>query len=345
MTDPVIIFVAALVLAVAGTPVARRIAVRLGFMDAPSARKVHTAPMPLLGGLAIYAAFILALLLTDQFYVSQLVGILIGATLVSFLGVWDDRMGLGPLLKLAGQFLAALVLIATGVKVDLLPYPYVDELITVFWVVGITNALNLVDNMDGLSSGVAAVASGFFFLLAAMSKQYLVSILAAALLGASLGFLRYNFNPATIFMGDTGSLFLGFVLAAVGIKLRFPDNVPTVTWMIPVMVLGLPIFDTTLVVVSRFRRRVPFYLGAKDHISHRLVMLGFTRREAVMALYLACFALGALAIFLTQASVPEAYVVGVGSVLFALYALWRLEEVDLAQDPKGLHTYYSKGEK
>ncbi|MBS1251279.1 MAG: putative undecaprenyl-phosphate N-acetylglucosaminyl 1-phosphate transferase [Anaerolineales bacterium] len=327
MTTYMLIFAAALAFAVGGTPVARWVAARTDIVDRPSGRKLHMEPIPLLGGAAIYAAFILALLLFgDRFYVSQLVGIFIGATLISFLGVWDDRETIRPLLKLAGQTAAALTLIVTGVRINLIPGDVVDIIITLVWVIGITNALNLLDNMDGLSGGVAAIAAGFFLLLAAVSGQFLVGSLAAALLGACLGFLRYNFNPAEVFMGDAGSLFLGFVLAAVGIKLRFPGNRPAVTWMTPVLVLGLPIFDTTLVVVSRLRRGVnPFTTAGKDHISHRVVARGWTHREAVMMLYLVACALGAAAIFVSQAGLREAYVVGACAVLAALYALWRLE--------------------
>ncbi len=200
---------------------------------------------------------------------------------------------------------------------------------------GITNAFNLLDNMDGLSGGVAAIASAFFVLLAAMSGQYLVGALAAALLGASIGFLVYNVNPASIFMGDAGSLFLGFMLAAVGIKLRFPDNVTFVTWMIPVIVLGLPILDTTLVSLSRVRQRLnPLTTPGKDHVSHRLVNQGYTRREAVLTLYLVCSGLGVVAMYLTQATVIEGYAVGVALLLGAAYALYRLEQIPVDRGDK-----------
>jgi UDP-GlcNAc:undecaprenyl-phosphate GlcNAc-1-phosphate transferase len=323
-----LIFAAALTFAVAGTPVARRLALRTGILDYPQARKIHNAPMPLLGGAAIYIAFILALLLFgDRFYISQAVGIFLGATITSFFGVWDDRGRVHPLLKLAvGQPLAALILWASGVRVTFLPHPALNLAVTVLWVVGISSALNLLDNMDGLSGGVGAIAAAFFLLLAAMSGQYLVGSLAAALLGACVGFLYHNFNPASIFMGDGGSLFLGFVLAAVGIKLRFPSNVPQVTWMIPVLVLGLPIFDTTLVVVSRLRRGLnPLTHPGKDHASHRLVAIGWSQREAVLGLYLICCTLGVLAMFLTQAGLVGAYVVGGAVALAGAYAVWRLE--------------------
>lgn len=330
MTTYMLIFAAALAFAVGGTPVAGWIATRTDIVDRPSARKAHLQPIPLLGGAAMYIAVTLALLLFgDRFYIPQLVGIFVGATLVSFLGIWDDRQTVSPLLKLAGQTLAALTLIATGVRVDLFSGTALDVAITLVWVVGITNALNLLDNMDGLSGGIAAIAAGFFLLLAALNGQFLVGSLAAALLGACIGFLRYNFNPARIFMGDAGSLFLGFVLSAVGVKLRFPGNSYTVTWMIPVLVLGIPVFDTTLVVISRLRRGLnPFTSAGTDHISHRLVAGGWTHREAVLALYLAACALGGIAIFVSRAGMGEAYAVGGVVALAGLYALWKLEWSD-----------------
>jgi UDP-GlcNAc:undecaprenyl-phosphate/decaprenyl-phosphate GlcNAc-1-phosphate transferase len=189
--------------------------------------------------------------------------------------------------------------------------------------------MNLLDNMDGLSGGVGAIAATFFLLLAAMNDQYLVGALAAALIGACLGFLRYNFNPASIFMGDAGSLFLGFVLAATAIKLRFPEGLEIVTWMVPVLLLGLPLFDTTLVIVSRLRRGInPLTTPGKDHVSHRLVAMGYTRREAVLICYLICAALGVTALFITQASLVEGYVVGGIAAAVGLAALWKLERVD-----------------
>lgn len=328
MSTFLLIFAAALVMAAGGTPVARRLALRLGVIDQPNARKIHVNPIPLLGGLAIYAAVIGALaLFGTKAEVSQLAAILIGASWVSFFGFWDDHQGLGAGTKLLAQLGAALILIVGGVMVRL-PLPvWLNWAITLFWVVGITNAFNLLDNMDGLSGGLGAVAAAFFLLLAAISGQYLVGGLAAAVLGACLGFLIYNFNPARIFMGDTGSLFLGFLMAALGIKLRFPSNVPWVTWMIPLLVLGVPIFDTTLVFFSRLRRgKNPLTSPGKDHISHRLVQRGWTRREAVLLLYLAGCALGAIAIFVAVADLLAAYAVGALVAIAGLAGLIELEQ-------------------
>lgn len=168
------------------------------------------------------------------------------------------------------------------------------------------------------------MAGGFFLLLAILNGQHLVGAFAAALLGASIGFLIYNFNPARIFMGDVGSLFIGFLMAVLGIKLRFPDNTPSVTWMVPVLVLGVPLFDTTLVFVSRLRRGVnPATTSGTDHVSHRLLRLGLTDREAVLLLCLASSVLGGVAVLVSRASPPGAYAIGalVGS-LSVVALLW-----------------------
>jgi UDP-GlcNAc:undecaprenyl-phosphate GlcNAc-1-phosphate transferase len=327
MTNYVFILLSALILATGVTPLVRAAARRFGVMDQPGARKQHIQATPLLGGVAIYLAFIIALFLFgDRFYVNQVAGIFLGATLVSFLGLWDDRRGLNPWVKLVGQFLAASVLVVTGVRIEMFPYGWLNVAATLLWVVFVTNAMNLLDNMDGLSSGIAAIAAVFFLLFAAMSNQYLVGALAAALLGACVGFLYYNLNPASIFMGDAGSLFLGFTLAAVGIKLRFPENSSFVTWMVPVFVLAVPLFDTTLVVISRLRRRQnPLTTPGKDHLSHRLARLTGSPREAVLLCYLLGGAAGVAATFVTQASIPEGYILGAAAALVAIYGIWRLE--------------------
>lgn len=326
MTPYLLMAASALMLAIGSTPVMRLVALRFGVIDRPAARKIHTNPVPLLGGAAIYVAFIIVLLLFgDRRYIHEVVGIFVGATLVSLMGVVDDRWGLGSYIKLVGQLVAACILVYSGVRVNIWGNWW-DIALTICWVVGITNAMNLLDNMDGLSGGIAMIAATFFLLLAALSNQYLVGALAAALAGACAGFLVYNWNPAHIFMGDTGSLFLGFLLAAVGIKLRFPSNSDTITWMIPVLVLALPVFDTTLVFISRLRRgKNPLTTPGKDHVSHRLAYLTGSRREAVLLCYLIAGAVGLSSIFITRATLFEATIVGGALLLVALYAIWWLE--------------------
>ena len=324
------IFAAALLLTVVGTPLARRVALQIGLVDQPAARKLHRVPVPLLGGIAIWLAIIAALILfTDRFNLPQLGAILAGATLVTLTGLADDRRPLSPYLKLVAQALATVPLLLAGVRIEsATPWPAVNLVLTVLWVVGLTNAFNLLDNMDGLAAGVAAIASAFFLVLAASSGQYLVASLAAALAGACLGFLRFNFlAPARIFMGDAGSLLLGFLLATLAIKLRF-DHDPAVTLLVPLLVLGVPLFDTTLVTLSRLsRRQNPLTAAGKDHLSHRLTLLGLSNREAVMIVSLVSGVLGLAALFVSTAGRLEAYTIAATVVLIALYALVRLEQV------------------
>jgi UDP-GlcNAc:undecaprenyl-phosphate GlcNAc-1-phosphate transferase len=329
-----IIFLTALALGIGATFMARRIALHTEMVDRPGGDKRHLAPVPLLGGIAIYLAFMLSLLgWGDRFYVAQLISILVGASLMSFLGLWDDRRALSPLFKFAGQVIVTAALILTGVQVNLFGAPFLNILATVLWVLYITNAFNLLDNMDGLASGVAAIASAFFLLCAMLNGQYLVGSLSAALLGACLGFLFFNFNPARIFMGDAGSLFIGFLMASVGIKLRFPDNVDWVTWMVPVLVLGLPIFDTALVSISRLRRRVPVWRGGRDHLSHRLAAFGWSTRKVVMVLYLVGTILGAAGTIMSLLSPVPAYMLGIFVLGIALWFAWWVEREALVARP------------
>lgn len=326
MTPFFLMAASALLLAIGVTPLARYAALRLGVTDAPAARKLHSNPVPLLGGAAIYVAFILALLFFgNRFYINEVVGIFVGATLMSLMGIADDRWELGSYIKLAGQLIAAGILIYSGVQVRLFG-GWLDIALTLVWVVGMTNAMNLLDNMDGLSGGIAMIAAVFFTLLAALSNQYLVGALAAALAGACAGFLIYNWNPAHIFMGDGGALFIGFLLAAVGIKLRFPSNSDSITWIIPILVMAVPVFDTTLVFLSRLRRgQNPLTTPGKDHLSHRLAHLTGSRREAVLICYLLAGSAGLVAVFLTQANAIEALAVDAALLVLVIYGLWWLE--------------------
>jgi UDP-GlcNAc:undecaprenyl-phosphate GlcNAc-1-phosphate transferase len=193
-------------------------------------------------------------------------------------------------------------------------------------VLAVTNAINFIDNMDGLSGGVAGIAAGYFLLLAVMNQQWLVAPLAAAVAGACIGFLIYNYNPATIFMGDAGTLFLGFLLAALGIKVVIRGQPPSISWLVPLLVLAVPLFDLSLVVMSRIRRRVnPFTTAGKDHLSHRLVRRGASAREAALITYLLGSAAGSLALLVSVATWVEALAIATALLALAAWALWRLE--------------------
>ncbi|MEF3274483.1 MAG: undecaprenyl/decaprenyl-phosphate alpha-N-acetylglucosaminyl 1-phosphate transferase [Chloroflexus sp.] len=338
MANIALILIAALTFSILATPIARRAALRSGVIAVPRARDSHTTPIPLLGGAAIYTAFVAALILfSDLAYIRELIGILLGATIVSLFGLADDRWGMPALIKLGGQFLAATVLLLGGTQIQLFPWPVLNWVATLLWVVVVTNAINFLDNMDGLSGGVATIAAAFFLLMAAMNepRQVLVGAMSAALIGACIGFLRYNFNPASIFMGDTGSLFIGFILAALAIKLRFLNNTPIVTWLAPVCVLGLPLFDTALVIVTRLRRGVnPFTTAGKDHVSHRLHALGMTKREAVLTCYLLAGASGMVGVYITQARPSEAYIVFTGVLAVAIGGIVWFERICPSGQPR-----------
>src|SRR2546429_865532 len=269
----------------------RALALRVGMVDLPGPRKVHLKPIPLLGGLAMYAAVVIAVLFAFNGPArAQIVGILIGATLVATVGILDDRGLVHHQVKLfIGMPLAAAILLASGIRAQFFTVflggrsgDFLDATLTVVWVVGITASFSILDHMDGLCAGVAAMASVFFAMLAYLNGQTLVSTLAAAVLGAATGFLRWNFKPAKIFMGDGGAMFLGFLMATLGLKLRLSQANHLSAALVPALILGVAIFDTTLVTISRSRRGLlPFATPGKDHVAHRLANLGLGQRGAV----------------------------------------------------------------
>ena len=306
-------FVGALVVSSAATPFVRTLAVRWGVMDQPGERKVHSSPMPRLGGLAIWLGLWAASLLAVRFIptdalvnpsssVPELGAVFGGGTVILLVGMTDDRRGgMAPITKLAGQVVACTVLLTLGLRVVAFGVAWIDVPLTYLWVIGLTNALNLLDNMDGLSAGATSIAGAFFFLLAVLNGQILVALLAAALVGSCLGFLVYNYNPASIFMGDTGSLTLGFVLAVLGMKLQI-HGATRLSFLIAALVLSVPIFDTAFVVWCRVRGGRRIMQGGKDHTSHRLVKLGLNQKQAVWALYGASFLAGLSALIAAQGS-------------------------------------------
>jgi UDP-GlcNAc:undecaprenyl-phosphate GlcNAc-1-phosphate transferase len=313
----------------------RRFALSWGIVDLPNPRKIHRTPIPLLGGVAIYCGTVIAIVgFVESPARGQIFGILAASTLLLIVGMLDDRHLLHHQVKLfVAMPLAALTLVALGVKTHLassfLPGPVgstLDVGLTLFWVVGITAAYNIFDHMDGLASGVTAIASLFFTILALRNGQVLVATLGAALLGGSLGFLIWNFKPAKIFMGDGGAMFLGFMVATLGLKLRL-SGVPEATgWMVPVLLLIVPIFDTTLVSISRTRRGlVPFASPGKDHTAHRLANTKVGQRGAVLSLYCVGVASGLVALWICGLSVGLAWAVACAVVLAALAAVVALE--------------------
>jgi len=322
----------------------RQLALRVGLVDHPGPRKVHLTPMPLLGGLAMYCGVILALLIAMEPSVrSQSFGIFLGATLVGLVGVMDDGGLLHHQVKLfLGMPAAALILLTSGVRVQFFetfrPGPdaiLADGAFTILWVVGITASFSIFDHMDGLCAGVAAIASFFFAIYAYWEGQSLVLTLAAAVMGAALGFLRWNFKPAKIFMGDGGAMLLGFLMAALGAKMRFENLHHRISWIVPLLILGVPIFDTLLVTISRSRRGfLPFATPGKDHSSHRLANLGLGQRGAVLALYVAGFVFGSLALLLGKLPIFGAYLLGAATLAAVALAIFFLERAPYERQRK-----------
>ncbi len=319
--DNVLQFVPMLVVGFAAslglTPLSRQIAMHLGVVDKPNQRKIHKDNKPLMGGLAIYVAFALALLLfSPPQHLVEFGAVLSGAAFLALVGLLDDRYNLGIRIRLLAMSIAALVLVAAGIQIKLFSVPLLDFPLTLLWVLTIINAINFLDNMDGLSAGLSAIAAGSFLLIALGEGLTLVSGLAAALAGSAVGFLVYNFNPSSTFMGDMGALVLGFVLAVLGIKLEFGTQPLGVTWMIPLLVLALPLFDITLVVFTRLREgRSPGEAG-KDHTSHRLMSLGLSQRQTLLVLYSACAYFGLVGLLVS--TLPPLAALLVGGAHFAL---------------------------
>lgn len=306
------VFASSLAVVLITTPWAISVAHRFRVLDVPSARKIHLQPKPLLGGVAIYAGVWLALLIISRLtlarqYVflpdttSELALIFLGTVVLILVGIIDDRTdgGIVPGTKLLGQILAAAIVLVGGVGFRFFDNSLLDLSITLVWLVGISNAVNFLDNMDGLSAGTTGIAAVFFFLLASANGQYLVAIMALAVAGGCLGFLRYNFNPAVIFMGDAGTLFLGFLLAIIGAKVH-PGSPGWWGFPVAVVVLILPIIDTTFVTLNRLRTGRSITQGGKDHISHLLVRCGLSDWQAVLVLYMVAVAGGTGALFLVK---------------------------------------------
>ncbi len=320
------------------TPLSRALALRLGVVAVPTGRNIHKDRKPLMGGMAIYAGLALALLLfSPPAYITELVTVLVSAGFLAAVGLLDDRYDLGIKVRLMAQTLAAVALILSGIRIQLFGFWPLDAALTIIWVLAITNAINFLDNMDGLAAGVTAIAGSAFTLIAFAEGLTLVSMLAAALAGSAIGFLIYNFNPASSFMGDMGSLVLGFILAVLGIKLEFGTQPPGVTWMVPILVLALPIFDIILVVLTRLLEKRPIGLGGKDHTSHRLMAAGLSQRQTLFVLYGFCGVYGALGLIVSVAAPEVAFVVGAAGLLVLallmpfMFLLRRRYQLTLAQ--------------
>lgn len=292
------IFVGALTTCMVLTPVALRVALRAGFLDRPGGHKSHDLPVPYLGALAIVTAFSVSVVVAGLVEAptegtGELAAVLGLALVLALTGLVDDLRSLTPLLRFVPQLGCALVVWWLGEGVSITQVDVIDLVVTVLWLVGITNAFNLLDNMDGLSAGIAGIVSIAFFAIAAANGQYLVAGLSIALAGCSFGFLPRNFHPASIYMGDGGSYFLGFLIGYLGLKLRF-DSPMSRSFVVPILACTPAVLDTTVVVCSRLWYRRNPLAGGQDHVSHRLVKIGLPVPIVVATTYFATAAIGAV---------------------------------------------------
>lgn len=313
------------------TPVVRMVARRMDFLDIPSKRKAHTQPTPLLGGLSVFAGFLLAaavgLYMLGQPLSLRLLGFLGGGLLVFLIGLVDDRVGLSPVTKLMGQLAAGLLLLLSGNTNGLITNSWMDLSLSLLWVVGLINALNFLDNMDGISSGISFIASLAFLVVCAFQGQVLTAVLAAAVAGGTLAFLRFNFSPASIFLGDAGAMFLGYVLASVALMSTWHQS-SHLFLLVPILILGYPIFDISLVTLTRYREGRGVCEAGKDHSSHRLASLVTPPRGPVWVIYALCSALAVGAVFLCwHLTVTRALAVAAPAALGLLWLGVRLSNV------------------
>jgi UDP-GlcNAc:undecaprenyl-phosphate GlcNAc-1-phosphate transferase len=333
---------AALAVALALTPAVRLLALRVGALDRPGPRRVHTVPVPTLGGLALIAAVLgvawLARALPGPAAALDprpLIGLTFAAIPMLALGLRDDLVGVAPWVKLAIQACAALVLVLFGYGIPMISNPFgapfhsgwLGPPLTVLWVIVVINAINLIDGLDGLAAGVVLIAAASLWWVARGHDDFYVMFFASILIGATLGFLRYNFPPARVFMGDTGSQFLGLTVAAVSL-LQNRKGTATVTLLFPLVALALPLADSVVAFVRRLSGGQPVFRPDTGHIHHRLVRLGFSERGAVLVLWYLCATFGATAIVLEHLPRGDAMlliaVLGLG-LLMAFQLLARIE--------------------
>ncbi len=323
-------FILALAISFACTPAVRMLAIKIKAVDVPKDnRRMHKVPIPRMGGLAIFAGFLVSVL----FFVplgTEFRSILIGALILVVLGIIDDIVALKPKTKFAGQIIAALIPALSGVSIHGIVNPFVPGQystlgifsipLTVIWIVGITNAVNFIDGLDGLACGVSAIATVTMFIIAVLFGETYIALMMAALAGACLGFLPYNMNPAKIFMGDTGSMFLGYILATVSIQGLFKFYA-VISFAVPFILLGLPIFDTGFAIVRRLLKGQSPLQADRGHVHHRLIDLGFDQKQSVAILYAFSALMGLTAVILARTNESKLIILAIAVLVCFFLAM------------------------
>ncbi len=314
----ILCFSLAFVIAFVSTPFVKKMAFKMGAVDVPDGnRRIHKKSTPLIGGLAIFYGFFISVLCFYRPIDEAMRGILVSSIIIVCMGIVDDTIELKARIKLIVQVLAALVVALHGIKITyisvpdfiveggILPLKWASIPVTIIWIVGVTNAVNLIDGLDGLAAGVSSIATFSLFFIAILAGESTVAIIAAALAGACIGFLPYNFNPAKIFMGDTGSQFLGFALSIICIQGLF-KGYAIISFVVPFLVLGLPIFDTLFAILRRVWNKKPIMSADRGHLHHRLMDMGFSQKQAVAILYVISTLLGITAVVVVEEGADQA---------------------------------------
>jgi len=326
----ILIFISSLIISYILTPLVKKMARMVNGFDHPSKRRVNTRPIPNTGGIAIFSAFMISYFLFNDHSLSTY-GIMFGATFIFILGLIDDIFEISPLVKLLGQIGAASILIYYGIQINFITNPlggmiylgYFSFPITILWVVGITNTVNLIDGLDGLAAGISIIATITLFAVAMQEYRLIPAVLAIALAGSLSGFLKYNFHPAEIFMGDSGSMFTGFILAAISATGAL-KSAAAVTIVVPILALGVPIFDTIFAIVRRLYHNKPIGEADRGHIHHRLMALGWSHRQAVIIVYGSSLLLGATALIINGLNIKNGMILFGLAVTGVIYGAWKL---------------------
>lgn len=318
MSNIYIIAIITALISFISTPLVKKLAIKVNAIDVPKdERRIHNKPIPVMGGLAIYFAFVLGVILYNGILTKSQLGIIIGATIIVIGGVLDDVKDLKPKYKIIIQVIAAICILQSGIRISIVTnpfrefYPYLSVgwihiPITIIWIVGVTNAFNLIDGLDGLAAGIAFISCVTLMIVSLINGRLEAAFLTAVLSGAILGFIPYNFNPASIFMGDTGSQLLGFLLAAISIEGAIKSATAFVI-AVPILAFGLPIYDTLFAMIRRKVNGKSMMAADKGHLHHRLLNMGMSQKQAVIIMYLISAALGGIAIIAMKISNERAY--------------------------------------
>jgi UDP-GlcNAc:undecaprenyl-phosphate/decaprenyl-phosphate GlcNAc-1-phosphate transferase len=303
------------------TPLVIKFAHKIGATDKPNHRKVHAKVMPRLGGLAIFLG-VIAGFFAAGLHTEKLTGISIGAILIVILGILDDKYELSAKVKLLGQIAAAGIVVSTGLTIDFISIPFLAKInlgiwaipVTIFWIVAITNAINLIDGLDGLAAGISSIGIATVAFMAGAAGKSLILALGLILLGSTLAFLFYNFHPAKIFMGDTGALFLGYSIGILSL-LGLYKSVTLFSFIVPIIILGVPIFDTTYAIIRRVVNKKPIGAPDKSHLHHRILAIGLSHRNTVLVIYALGILFSAAAVVFETSTLWGSLLIVVGLLL------------------------------